>query len=645
MAIPVPSEFQTAAPRPLPAGSEALLRLLDDAHTDWEGAAELALSDLSLALPLLLACPLQAGEAGEPADALKRRLQSAGIDLLRAWLLAATATPPPHSPVSRQPSAETIDSARLRGECARHIAIENRYPRPQEACLAAMLSALAAPDEAARLGRACGLAPPAVDALQMAGALDEHIRAAHPLARILWSALRLAGPPTREPAPQLVEMSGLSAESLASLRADVGFLSGELAARPPTPPAGTGSLPPAVQAAALGALYGAAFADLDAQAGAQRLMLGCRLIHGLDAPLMLCADAAGQLTALFPRPDACAEWLDELALQADDDASAIALALRSHSATSQQFGTTFSGRSAADWQIARWLGGSGIACLPLHLPEGDVVAVFPLAPDQAHPGSLGASLSALLGKAASQLLRTRQLATAQAERADQVRERCTRHIRTVVHEARNPLTVIRSYVGLLQQRKVADPALHEGLGTIGDELGRMTGLLERLLAPPSADAEDAGCAVGELLDELQALCAAPLFERHGIRFEVRKPAHLARVSMSASDLRQVLLNLLRNASEALSPGCRCVLAVPGRVAVDGHPCLEIRLVDNGPGLPTERIADLFAATPSAKGGEHQGIGLSIVRDILARWRATLVCRSQPGTGTSFQLFIPLEDRA
>jgi len=37
------------------------------------------------------------------------------------------------------------------------------------------------------------------------------------------------------------------------------------------------------------------------------------------------------------------------------------------------------------------------------------------------------------------------------------------------------------------------------------------------------------------------------------------------------------------------------------------------------------------------------VGLSIVREILAKWGATLLCRSQPGTGTSFQVMIPLEE--
>jgi Signal transduction histidine kinase, nitrogen specific len=107
----------------------------------------------------------------------------------------------------------------------------------------------------------------------------------------------------------------------------------------------------------------------------------------------------------------------------------------------------------------------------------------------------------------------------------------------------------------------------------------------------------------------------------------------------------VLLNLFRNASEALLPGQRLVVSVFPLVNVDGCNCLEIRFVDNGPGLPAERALDPLSPGVSTKGGGHQGLGLSVVREILAQWNATLLCRTQVGTGTSFQIFVPLEQSA
>ena len=144
---------------------------------------------------------------------------------------------------------------------------------------------------------------------------------------------------------------------------------------------------------------------------------------------------------------------------------------------------------------------------------------------------------------------------------------------------------------------------------------------------------------------LARLYGEPLFGSRDLQLELRAARDVPTAAIPASALKQVLLNLLRNASEALQPGQRLVISVFPQVNVDGRNCLEIRFVDNGPGLPTDRLDDLLSARPSAKGGNHQGVGLAVVRDILAQWSATLLCRSQAGTGTSFQIFVPLEQTA
>src|SRR5690606_15946898 len=130
-----------------------------------------------------------------------------------------------------------------------------------------------------------------------------------------------------------------------------------------------------------------------------------------------------------------------------------------------------------------------------------------------------------------------------------------------------------------------------------------------------------------------------------IQLELRAAREVPAAAIPASALKQVLLNLLRNASEALQPGQRLVVSVLPLVNVDGRNCLEIRFVDNGPGLPIERAQDPLTPRPSDKGGEHQGLGLSVVREILAQWGGTLLCRTQAGAGTSFQIFVPLEQSA
>lgn len=653
MALPVPSVLRPAVPRLAPSCGEALLHRLDAAEPDWHALGELALRDVTLCYPLLTAQPLlHADEAADLGTALAARLARAGTAVLRAWLL----TSPLRTANSVAYRPGLVRAALTCAECAHHLAIETGHPRPREAYLAGMWRelgrALSADDPqsggqlAANLARACGLPRPVADALLIEQALDEVVSAAHPLARILWSASRLAADPAAAMAPRLAAMSRLPAESLASLRADVAFITDEKTAHDessaPSSPDTTHGLPAALHAAALDGLLGTAFTALDESGTANRLQFASRLLHGYDAPLLLATEEDGRLTALAGTDARLRTWIGELGLDRDDEASVITLALRGRTLTTQTYGDGFSGRSPHDWQIARWLDASAITCVPLGAAPCPAVAVFPLPPELLPPDGQAAALTTLLTHAVGHLHRLQADRTADAARDAAMRARYQQHARALVHEASNPLTVIRSYVGLLEQRNRNNAPLQGDLRMIGNELDRIGELLERLTSlSEDEEPETACCDLAPLLDDIRALCETPLFRRHGIHFELRRPVNIAPVAMPASRLRQVLLNLLRNASEALSPGSRCALAVAGQLVVDDRPCVEIRLIDNGPGLPPERVNAPFAAGRSTKDGAHRGMGLAIVREILAAWQATVVCRSQPGTGISFQLFIPV----
>jgi len=69
--------------------------------------------------------------------------------------------------------------------------------------------------------------------------------------------------------------------------------------------------------------------------------------------------------------------------------------------------------------------------------------------------------------------------------------------------------------------------------------------------------------------------------------------------------------------------------------------MEIRIVDNGPGLAPERIETLFTAGAKNSDKPGGGVGLPLVRELVASVGGTILCRSQPGSGTVFQIFMPL----
>src|SRR5690606_20273666 len=217
------------------------------------------------------------------------------------------------------------------------------------------------------------------------------------------------------------------------------------------------------------------------------------------------------------------------------------------------------------------------------------------------------------------------------------------HARRTAHEARNPLSVIRSYLQLMPQRHPEARGLAEDMDIVQAEIDRLGALIETFTEAPQATVEPAFCRAPELLHDLRAAVGEPLFERRGIHLELRTSAGLPPVAMPASKLRQVLLNLLHNAADILHPGGRCTIALAGEVWADGVRCLEIRVIHNGPGLPPARLADPLMPRPSSTGGHHEGLGLAISRQLLADGHGRILCRSQNGVGTSFQLLVPVRD--
>ncbi|HQX06166.1 MAG TPA: ATP-binding protein, partial [Zoogloea sp.] len=103
----------------------------------------------------------------------------------------------------------------------------------------------------------------------------------------------------------------------------------------------------------------------------------------------------------------------------------------------------------------------------------------------------------------------------------------------------------------------------------------------------------------------------------------------------------VLLNLFKNAAEAIPEGGKLTVSAVAGINANGSPCLEVRVVDNGPGMSPERVQNLFAggARNSTKPGG--GVGLPVVRDLVTNNGGTILCRSQLGSGTVFQIFMPL----
>ena len=115
------------------------------------------------------------------------------------------------------------------------------------------------------------------------------------------------------------------------------------------------------------------------------------------------------------------------------------------------------------------------------------------------------------------------------------------------------------------------------------------------------------------------------------------------VEGSADTLKQILINLVRNAIEAMPAGGEIEIVNNGHVNRDGYLYTELCVRDNGPGIPPDVLSNLFTPVKSTKGSGHQGLGLSIVHSLVKKSQGLITCRSGK-KGTAFEMLFPVRKR-
>ncbi len=244
-------------------------------------------------------------------------------------------------------------------------------------------------------------------------------------------------------------------------------------------------------------------------------------------------------------------------------------------------------------------------------------------PDDNQPGEIGQ-----LTRAFNHLL----------ERLENLFRTQQRFLADVSHELRTPLTTIRGNLDLMRYMGQDDPEL---LGIIGDELERMTRLVNNLLALARADV--GGVMIQHERVELDTIFLDVYRQAQGLGRPVA--LELAEVDqvcvLGDSDrLKQVVLNLVDNALNYTPEGGRVTMSLT-------HEMGEARLtvVDTGIGIAPEDLPHIFdrfyradkARTRRAGGS---GLGLSIVQSIVAAHRGRVEVQSQVGQGSTFTVILP-----
>jgi signal transduction histidine kinase len=198
----------------------------------------------------------------------------------------------------------------------------------------------------------------------------------------------------------------------------------------------------------------------------------------------------------------------------------------------------------------------------------------------------------------------------------------------LAHEINQPLTAVANYARLVKSAADAAAASAAADRLIA-QVERAAEVVRRLRNfIRLGRSETAPVAMAPLLEEVAAYCRAEL-DRHGVALQVRVGRDLPAVKADALQIEQVIVNLVRNAAEALADAGRH----DGKVAIEAERGdgggVVVRVRDNGPGFDpdlAERAVAPFATTKP----DGLGLGLSLARSIVEAHGGRLSIASAPG---------------
>ena len=213
----------------------------------------------------------------------------------------------------------------------------------------------------------------------------------------------------------------------------------------------------------------------------------------------------------------------------------------------------------------------------------------------------------------------------------------------LAHEIRNPLGAIKGAVQVVEPgMKGADATTREFLGVIVEEVDRLNRVVTQFLSysrPYSG--EMSAIQLGDVLTATLRL----LEEDNRQRVTVTIAPNLPKIRGDAEALRQVLLNLLRNAFDAINsqdtPGRVWIHVGLRRHGLASGDAVTLSVRDNGPGFTPQALANLFVPFHTTKSG-GTGLGLPISQRIVENHRGLIEASAPEGGGAQFTVVLPIE---
>lgn len=215
--------------------------------------------------------------------------------------------------------------------------------------------------------------------------------------------------------------------------------------------------------------------------------------------------------------------------------------------------------------------------------------------------------------------------------------------RKFAHEINNPLGIISNCLAGMKLKTADRNELHDELQVIDEEIHRISAMVSQIdMFSQAPFTEFNPTDINKTIQSIIHLTRSSFFNTPDKSLTFIPGAHIPLITTSESAIKQILINLIKNAAEAMDNAGRVVVRtkkVNDSLEKDSER-IEIIVADTGPGLPEYVRSNLYQPLITTKRTGHSGLGLSIVNKAVKDIGAALTCTSNESEGTTFTISLP-----
>lgn len=207
----------------------------------------------------------------------------------------------------------------------------------------------------------------------------------------------------------------------------------------------------------------------------------------------------------------------------------------------------------------------------------------------------------------------------------------------VAHEVNNPLAIIKTTFQIIRVQSLEKGVLEEQLLVVEEEIDRIARIIREILAFSRPGRKDEVVDANAVIESLQPLVEQKLSQKQ-IALKTLLEPDLPRIRISSDHLKQVVLNMVRNAEDAMPEGGQIEMHTVKRAN-----SVELSIADTGCGIPAaylSRLFDPFFTTKEKETERGMGLGLAISYGIIRGAGGSIEVESEVGKGSTFRVYLP-----